>query len=137
MKLAEALALRAETTRRIEQLRSRIVDNTRYQEGEEPAEDAARLLAQTGEACADPESLIRRINRTNASAPMGTVAITDAIARRDVAPGMVLLRTRRSDVIDAAVVCLAADGDDILTSDSGDLRDLAQAADIHIELITV
>jgi hypothetical protein len=41
MKLAEALALRAESNRRIEQLRSRIVDNARYQEGEEPAEDAA------------------------------------------------------------------------------------------------
>ncbi len=46
MKLAEALALRAEATRRIEQLRGRIIDNARYQEGE----DAATLLAQTGEA---------------------------------------------------------------------------------------
>jgi hypothetical protein len=84
MKLAEALALRAEAVRRIEQLRSRIVDNARYQEGEEPAEDAAALLAQTGQACADLESLIRRINRTNASAHMGPGTITDAIARRDV-----------------------------------------------------
>ena len=42
MKLAEALALRAESSRRIEQLRGRIVDNAHYQEGEEPAEDAAR-----------------------------------------------------------------------------------------------
>ena len=48
MKLAEALALRAETKRRIEQLRSRIVDNARYQEGETPAEDAAALLARAG-----------------------------------------------------------------------------------------
>jgi hypothetical protein len=47
MKLAEALALRAEAARRIEQLRSRIVDNARYQEGEEPAEDASRLLARS------------------------------------------------------------------------------------------
>ena len=30
MKLAEALALRAEATRRIDQLRARIVDNARY-----------------------------------------------------------------------------------------------------------
>jgi hypothetical protein len=37
----------------------------------------------------------------------------------------------------AAVVCLARDGDDILTSDPGDLRDLAQAAGIHVELIAV
>lgn len=84
MKLAEALALRAEATRRIEQLRGRIVANARYQEGEEPSEDAASLLAQTGESCAQLESLIRRINRTNAAAPLGTGTITDAIARRDV-----------------------------------------------------
>jgi hypothetical protein len=84
MKLAEALALRAEAVRRIEQLRGRIVDNARYQEGEEPAEDAAALLAQTGQVCADLESLIRRINRTNASAQMGAGTITDALARRDV-----------------------------------------------------
>src|SRR5215468_418697 len=37
----------------------------------------------------------------------------------------------------AALVCLAADGDDILTSDPGDLRALAQAAGIHVELIPV
>ena len=40
VKLAEALAARADLQRRIEQLRSRISDNARYQEGEEPAEDA-------------------------------------------------------------------------------------------------
>jgi hypothetical protein len=84
MKLAEALALRAEATRRIEKLRARIIDNARYQEGEVPAEDAWALLEQTGEACAELESLIRRINRTNASAPLGQGTVTDAIARRDM-----------------------------------------------------
>ena len=84
MKLAEALALRAETKRRIEQLRSRIVENARYQEGETPAEDAGALLARAGEACAEFESLIRRINRTNAGAELGTGTITDAIAHRDL-----------------------------------------------------
>jgi len=42
-----------------------------------------------------------------------------------------------SDAIDAAVVCLAEDGDDILTSDPGDLRALAEAAGKHVELIAV
>jgi len=84
MKLAEALALRAEATRRIEQLRGRIIDNARYQEGEEPAEDATSLLTQSSQVCAGLESLIRRINRTNASAHLGAGTITDAIARRDV-----------------------------------------------------
>ena len=45
MKLAEALSLRATAKRQIEQIRTRIVSNARYQEGEEPAEDAAALLA--------------------------------------------------------------------------------------------
>jgi len=96
MKLAEALALRAEATRRIDQLRARIVDNARYQEGEQPTEDAASLLTQTGHACAELESLIRRINRTNASAPLGTGTITDAIARRDI------LKLRHSVITSAA-----------------------------------
>jgi hypothetical protein len=74
------------------------------------------------------------------------VPIARLLAGTDVAPiddrhgrraGMLLARSGQSGVIDAAVVCLAADGDDILTSDPGDLRSLAQAADIHVELIPV
>jgi len=68
------------------------------------------------------------------------------LAGTDVAPidnvlgrraGMLLARSGQSDAIDATVVCLAADGDDILTSDPGDLRALAQAAEIHVELVPV
>lgn len=58
----------------------------------------------------------------------------DRLGRR---AGMLLARARTPDAIDAAVVCLASDGDDILTSDPGDLRSLAQAADVHVELIPV
>lgn len=46
MKLAEALSLRANAVRRIEQLRTRIVTNARHQAGEVPAEDAAALPAE-------------------------------------------------------------------------------------------
>ncbi len=84
MKLAEALSLRANALRRIDQLRARIVSNARYQEGEDPAEDAAALLAEAGEAIEVYEDLIRRINRTNAAAPLGPYGtVTDALARRD------------------------------------------------------
>lgn len=84
MKLAEALSLRATAARRIEQLRSRIVSNARYQEGEDPAEDAAALLNEAGEVLGEYESLIRRINRTNAAAAIeGAGTLTDALARRD------------------------------------------------------
>ena len=97
MKLAEALALRADATRRIEQLRTRIVANARFQEGEEPAEDAQALLAEADAALDELEVLIRRINRTNAATRIGPEGtITDALARRDV------LRARHSVVTAAA-----------------------------------
>lgn len=42
-----------------------------------------------------------------------------------------------ADVIDAAVVLLAQDGDEVFTSDPDDLRPLAEAARRHAELILV
>jgi predicted ATP-grasp superfamily ATP-dependent carboligase len=97
VKLAEALSLRADATRRVEQLRTRIVANARFQEGEEPTEDAAALLAEAGAVLDELEDLIRRINRTNAATVMGPDGtITDALARRDV------LRARHSVVSAAA-----------------------------------
>jgi hypothetical protein len=84
MKLAEALALRADAARRAEQLRVRIAASARYQEGEPPAEDAAALLAEAAQALTELESLIRRINRTNAATRVGDGTLTDALARRDV-----------------------------------------------------
>jgi hypothetical protein len=60
--------------------------------------------------------------------------IDDSLGRR---AGTLLARAGHSDAVDAAVVCLAADGDDILTSDPGDLRLLAEAAQVHVELIPV
>jgi len=72
------------------------VGSARYQEGEEPPEDAAALLAEAGAALDELEMLIRRINRTNAAAQIGADGtITDALARRDV------LRLRHS-VVSAA-----------------------------------
>ncbi len=51
--------------------------------------------------------------------------------------GVLLGRSRAEDVVDAALVCLAVDGDDILTSDPGDLRTLAEAAGVHVDLVPV
>ena len=66
--------------------------------------------------------------------PARIVPIDDSLGRR---AGMLLARAGQADAIDAAVVCLAADGDDILTSDPGDLRVLAETAGVHVELIPV
>ena len=62
------------------------------------------------------------------------VPVDDSLGRW---AGMLLGVGGGSDAIDAAVVCLAGDGDDILTSDPGDLRPLAEAAGVHVELIAV
>lgn len=49
--------------------------------------------------------------------------------------GRLLAATGLSDVIDAAVVLIAVDGDDIVTTDRSDLQRLAAAAGRHVELI--
>lgn len=99
MRVGEALALRANAQRRFEQLRARAQTSARYQEGEEPAEDANALLAEAAQVLIDLEDLIRRINRTNASTPFDDGTVTDALAQRDV---LQLRHSLFSSVADAA-----------------------------------
>jgi hypothetical protein len=85
MKLAEALLLRADRNRSLEQLKQRIAVSARYQEGEKPPEDARDLVAAASKVLDELENLIRNINRTNAVTPMGGGrTLTDALAERDV-----------------------------------------------------
>ncbi len=51
--------------------------------------------------------------------------------------GLLLGRSGTSDAIDAALICLAYDGDVVLTSDAGHLELLAGPAGAHIELVPV
>jgi len=67
-------------------------------------------------------------------AGLEVVPLDDMLGKR---AGMLLARTGSSDAINAAVVCLARDGDDILTSDPDDLGKLARAAGTHVDLIPV
>lgn len=53
------------------------------------------------------------------------------------AAGELLARAGTSDVIDAALVLLATDGDEIATSDAGDLTPLAALTGQHVELVHV
>jgi len=61
--------------------------------------------------------------------------------RRDAAlgraAGELLALVHGRDVIDAALVLLAADGDEIATSDPDDLEPLARASRRQVELIRV
>jgi hypothetical protein len=67
-------------------------------------------------------------------ASVEVVPLDDHLGRR---AGLLLARSGTSDVVDASVICLAQDGDDILTSDPADLLDLARASGTHLELIPV
>jgi len=49
--------------------------------------------------------------------------------------GQLLGAAGLSDVIDAAVILLAQDGDEVVTSDHVDLEQLANASGRHVELI--
>ena len=61
-------------------------------------------------------------------------AIDDDLGRQ---AGVLLGRSGSSDVIDAAVVAIAEDGDEIFTADADDLHDLAHAAGKIVELIEI
>ncbi|NQX26188.1 DIP1984 family protein [Microbacteriaceae bacterium VKM Ac-2854] len=97
MKLAEALLERADLQKRIEALRSRIVANASYQEGEEPAENAAELLEECIRSLAALETLVTAINRSNtlATTPDGR-SLTAALAARET------LRSEHSILVHAA-----------------------------------
>ena len=84
MKLAEALALRSDLQKRLEQLKQRLVKNARIQEGDTPVEDPAELQAELEKSAQELTLLIQRINRTNAQSPFGTGTLADSLAERDV-----------------------------------------------------
>jgi len=84
MKLAEALILRADIQKRIEQLKSRLADNAKVQEGEKPSEEPKALLAELDALTNELERLIVRINLTNCTAKTDGKSLTELIAKRDM-----------------------------------------------------
>ena len=91
MKLAEALILRADHQKRVEQLKQRLVRNAKVQEGDKPAEDPRGLIEELERVAGELTTLIQRINRTNMAATLADgTTLSDALARRDV------LRTRHA-----------------------------------------
>ena len=65
MKLAEALSIRKDLQKRIQQLGQRIQNNVKVQEGDEPSEQPKELMKELDECLEKLEGLIWRINATN------------------------------------------------------------------------
>ena len=84
MKLAEALSIRKDLQTRIEQLKTRIINNVRVQEGEQPSEEPTELIKDLDSCLKQLEGLIYRINVTNMNAMSGNKTLTQMMAERDV-----------------------------------------------------
>ncbi|MBR1749544.1 MAG: DIP1984 family protein [Ruminococcus sp.] len=84
MKLAEALNLRADLQRRVEQLRHRLINNAKVQEGLSPSEDPDELMKELDDDISQLTDLIGRINKTNACVcDENGRSITEIIASKD------------------------------------------------------
>ena len=84
MKLAEALILRSDLQKRMEQIRNRLYNNVLTQEGELPSEDPDVLLKEFMSLQKELTTLIKAINRTNNNTPFdGNMMLSEALVERD------------------------------------------------------
>lgn len=102
MKLAEALVLRADSQKKIAQLKQRLERVVKVQEGELPAEDPRILIAELEQALNEQTDWIRKINKTNALTPFNSeLSISDALAQRD---RLMQHRKMLSDILEYASI---------------------------------
>ncbi len=100
MKLAEALIVRADCQKRIEQLRQRLVRSAKVQEGETPPEQPQALIAELDVTVNELTDLIKRINKTNSLTTLEEgMTLSDALAHRDT---LLLKRSVYNSLVDAA-----------------------------------
>lgn len=84
MKLAEALSSRADLQRKVSQLKGRLKDSAKVQEGDKPAENTEDLFKELDSCLVNMENLIYRINFTNMRTMHDGEPLTKMIARKDV-----------------------------------------------------
>lgn len=83
MKIAEALILRADIQKRITQLKTRLNNNAKVQENEEPAENPELLLTELENLILQLNDLIVKINRTNTLSKIDGISLVELIAKKD------------------------------------------------------
>ena len=88
MKLAEALSIRADLQKKVVQLKERIKDSAKVQEGDEPCDNVEELCKELDETLVRLEDMIYRINQTNVQTNVQTiqdgVSLTRLMAKKDV-----------------------------------------------------
>lgn len=93
MKLAEALSKRAALTSKVQQLRDRLSNSLKVQEGDTPFEIPADIVAELDNTLEELQQLIYRINMTNSKTELDGTTITGLLAKRDI----LRMRTRTLD----------------------------------------
>lgn len=84
MKLAEGLSIRKDLQTRIEQLKSRLLNNLKVQEGDQPAERPEDLMKELDGCLKQLEDIMFRINATNMHTVKDGRTLTAMMARREV-----------------------------------------------------
>ena len=84
MKLAEALSIRADLQKKVVQLKERIKDSAKVQEGDEPCDNVEELCKELDETLVRLEDMIYRINQTNIQTIQDGVSLTRLMAKKDV-----------------------------------------------------
>lgn len=84
MKLAEGLSVRKDLQTRIEQLKSRLLNNMKVQEGDEPSERPEELLKELDGCLKQLQELMFRINATNMHTVKDGRTLTEMMAAREV-----------------------------------------------------
>ena len=84
MKLSEALIIRSDLQKRVEQIRTRLIANAKVQEGDKTVENPIEILAELNQTLSELENIIARINLTNSKVFDGKKTMTELLAERDV-----------------------------------------------------
>ena len=85
MKLAEALSIRKDLQKRIQQIGKRLEDNVKVQEGDEPSENPDELMKELDGCFNKLEDLIWHINLTNVKTfDESGKTLTQLMAEKDV-----------------------------------------------------
>lgn len=85
MILGEALNRRSDLLKRVAQVQDRLGASALAQEGDEPPERPQELLEELDSLCGELQSLVARVNHTNAATKLSNgETVTEALARRDV-----------------------------------------------------
>ena len=83
MKLATALSERADLQKKLSELGTRLNQNAKVQEGENPSEAPEALMEELDRVLKRLEELIAKINLTNSRTVHGGKTITELLAHRD------------------------------------------------------